>query len=1127
MSGRTIEVGMRIAGDAKGAHEAIAATEKDLADLAASGRKIVLLEGAAERAKELAIETEKARQKVQALGTAYSEALSAGGSDKQLKALGEQLAQAEKDATRLAKAFDANAQSMVVLRRELRGAGIDVERLAAERFRIEQTARAVASVQGAFNTLNIRPAARIEAEINAINIALRELASRANVSGDEFDRAFSAAQQRIARLRAELNGAPAEIDAVGKKTDWLLQGMKGLAGAFTGVELARQFVTVNIELENIERSFIAVSGSTAKANQEMEYAKGVANRLGVDVLATARSYSDLMAATKGSSVEGNITRQVFESVTRSMAIAGRTSAETAGALNALSQMASKGVVQMEELRGQLGDRLPGALGAVADGLGITTAALIKLVESGQMTAEELFPALSAGLEKLYGQAAPTETMSQRWAHFKNGIVETFNAVADTGVWATLGAVLTGVTVPVMILATGVTTLTAGFFALVKALAVTAAAVKNHDFSHLKESLTEINSEMVSTIKRVATLIPGVESLDTAFGRSARETKKASDATADQNKALAQLKSGYAFATEAAAAATKQTQASVEARNSEAAASVAAANAFGNEVQKLMAKTDATRVAAAGSAELAERRKDELALAKSNLAAIQDEVIEIKKSVAARGGDAAAQEKAVESQQKVIDALQKTVEARQADADKATAQAQSSAIAAAQAEVEANAHADNSGRVLELKAAYEHAALAADVLRAQKVAGLDVGNASIDADLRAGQAAALYRDALADQTAAIQRNLAAKERQIDVEQAGIRLAIEQQRTIADVARAKGDEYGATQALLQIKRLEIQLAELTAKAKAAEAQAGLELVKAKRAELEANGQMTAAKDAELKAQEAGARVKQIEGQIAEETASRMRKLADAYGAAGNAAEGAIGRIGNIGSAASSAVPGVDALTASILRMNAAQGSGVVKGSDGIYRNSAGQHVKENGEPITDRNGNAVTNSTSLMDMGHQTDKQVDVTNMLYKAGASVEEAKAAAKYYGEIYQREAATQLTGNLGNSDNARRQQNAVSKQAIEQALALARQELSTGQAVDLGTSVQDIMARNLATRPARSAADQQSAIKDAGLEAKAQKTVRLELAAGGRKSVLYGQDEAAVNEFLKTLERAGMVAKK
>jgi hypothetical protein len=116
---------------------------------------------------------------------------------------------------------------------------------------------------------------------------------------------------------------------------------------------------------------------------------------------------------------------------------------------------------------------------------------------------------------------------------------------------------------------------------------------------------------------------------------------------------------------------------------------------------------------------------------------------------------------------------------------------------------------------------------------------------------------------------------------------VRLAIEKQRTIYEVAKALGDEYGAAVALMEIKKLEIKLAELTAKAKAAEAEAIRLTVEAKRAELLASGQMTPAKEAELMAQEAGAKVKKVEAEIAGETAKRMKELADASLMSGNAA------------------------------------------------------------------------------------------------------------------------------------------------------------------------------------------------------------------------------------------------
>lgn len=157
----------------------------------------------------------------------------------------------------------------------------------------------------------------------------------------------------------------------------------------------------------------------------------------------------------------------------------------------------------------------------------------------------------------------------------------------------------------------------------------------------------------------------------------------------------------------------------------------------------------------------------------------------------------------------------------------------------------------------------------------------------DAENEAGQAALLYRDALSDLVRSIQAKANAEQASISLEQAAVQLAIAQQRAIYEVARAKGDEAGATQAANEIRKLEIQLAELSAKAKRAEAQAALAVVAAKRAELESNGEYVGVKRLEIEAAEKAAQVKLKEAEIAEVTAKQMRDLADAHRTAGNEA------------------------------------------------------------------------------------------------------------------------------------------------------------------------------------------------------------------------------------------------
>ena len=59
-----------------------------------------------------------------------------------------------------------------------------------------------------------------------------------------------------------------------------------------------------------------------------------------------------------------------------------------GILRAFTQIISKGTVQSEELKGQVGERLPGAFALAADALGMTTAELQKALENGEVKSAE-------------------------------------------------------------------------------------------------------------------------------------------------------------------------------------------------------------------------------------------------------------------------------------------------------------------------------------------------------------------------------------------------------------------------------------------------------------------------------------------------------------------------------------------------------------------------------------------------------------------------------------------------------------------------------------------------------------------------------------------------------------------
>ncbi len=163
-----------------------------------------------------------------------------------------------------------------------------------------------------------------------------------------------------------------------------IAGMAG--GAYVVSKMFRATIEAEKSLEKVGQTFVAVTGSQSLSSAEMKYAFEVAQRAGVAYSELAQQYARLMAASKETGLEGERTRQIFEGITFASAKLGSSAGDTAGALRAVEQIISKGKVSAEELRGQLGDRLPGAIQIMAQALGVTTAKLDSMLKKGELNA---------------------------------------------------------------------------------------------------------------------------------------------------------------------------------------------------------------------------------------------------------------------------------------------------------------------------------------------------------------------------------------------------------------------------------------------------------------------------------------------------------------------------------------------------------------------------------------------------------------------------------------------------------------------------------------------------------------------------------------------------------------------
>lgn len=161
-------------------------------------------------------------------------------------------------------------------------------------------------------------------------------------------------------------------------------------------------VNLNLEFDRINRTLAFATRSTEEGAKAFAFIREESRRLGLDLKTTAATYAQFAAAARGTSLEGEKARDIFSAVSQAATVLGLDAYSTRGALRALEQMISKGNVQAEELRQQLGERLPGAFQYAAKAMGVTTTELNDMLENGEVLASDLLPRLTTVLNEAFG-----------------------------------------------------------------------------------------------------------------------------------------------------------------------------------------------------------------------------------------------------------------------------------------------------------------------------------------------------------------------------------------------------------------------------------------------------------------------------------------------------------------------------------------------------------------------------------------------------------------------------------------------------------------------------------------------------------------------------------------------------
>jgi len=221
---------------------------------------------------------------------------------------------------------------------------------------------------------------------------------------------------RMARTAGAVAGAGVfggPEGAIGAAIGGLMPGGGPISAAVGGaigaqVGMVRQAIGSTAEysaalgLQRKALKLVIADIKTYTSAQEFLSQKSEALAIPQDVI--TRQFTALTASVKGAGHSVEDAEKVFESIASGIRGTGGSLEDMKAAMTATAQVFSKGKVSAEELRQQLGERLPGAFTIFAESMGKTPAELDKALEGGKVTLDD-FMKFSEVLFEKYGQNA--------------------------------------------------------------------------------------------------------------------------------------------------------------------------------------------------------------------------------------------------------------------------------------------------------------------------------------------------------------------------------------------------------------------------------------------------------------------------------------------------------------------------------------------------------------------------------------------------------------------------------------------------------------------------------------------------------------------------------------------------
>lgn len=220
-------------------------------------------------------------------------------------------------------------------------------------------------------------------------------AKAGSMDNSKFNEALAKLNSSVREAIAKAKGHTSTSingDRAASSLDNLSSAAVKTAGAFISMQAVlasyQKIMEVGLQRASSERSIDFVFGD--QSTQVKKFIQDLTQITGMDTTETQAQFASFGAsATTTMGLEGS--EELFKNLTGYARLMGRSDEQIQRALTAVSQMASKGQVMSEELKGQLSEALPGATQAFAKALGLTEKQLFDKMKNGDVKASDALP----------------------------------------------------------------------------------------------------------------------------------------------------------------------------------------------------------------------------------------------------------------------------------------------------------------------------------------------------------------------------------------------------------------------------------------------------------------------------------------------------------------------------------------------------------------------------------------------------------------------------------------------------------------------------------------------------------------------------------------------------------------